>query len=1074
VKDRPENFMELFNSYLSMVESAKNEDTKADRFRDFIRSAFPATNFESLSGFYPEINKYVRYLGHGHLIRGKPDSLFGNLIIEFENILDDKHLEEAEGQLRKYAAALWSIQAERGQKRGKLTALATDGLRFIVYKPRTVIVAGPVATEQVSLEKIDQVNLKELSIDDAYNWLSRYIVLGSSELKTVDPDEFAKVFGMGSSTFRQAIDLLKKGWEKVRNIASTLYEQWDSHLRIVYGTRVSSEELYLKHTYLATLAKLVVYSSYSGGAIPVSREELISILNGAIFRQWRIINFIEEDLFSWVHKVDEGIEASRIIVSNLSQYDLSSITIDVFKELYQSLVDPEARHDLGEYYTPDWIAEMIVSEVLSDNPYKRVLDPACGSGTFLAMAITYKKRKIRDLSPQQLLDHILENVAGIDIHPLALIIARTTYLAALGRELLEMREKDLIVPVYLSDSIRLPQEKIVIHGGVQAYSIEAEQRTELVIPSNVALNPAISDIVVDVVRDYAASVAEGAPDSLQLFELYLSSYGLRIHLQVGDIQALHYTAQNMAKLIKRGRDTIWGFILKNYYKPVFFSKKKFDAVIGNPPWLSYRYIENVEYQKFLKNLIINEYGLLGSDKAELMTHMELATLFLVRSVDLYLKEGGVIGFVMPRSIFVADQHDNLRKGLLRKTKIGIRRLVDLDEVNPLFNVPSCIVYCVLGEKISYPIETTVISGNLDKKNVSLDQAVSKLNFRQTRYQLVELGERSSLTEVGKKIEIPSKVGRSDYYELFRQGATIVPKSAWCVEIVKHPKFGINVRYPYVSTSKRAIEKAKAEYAGVKLSGSIESQFLYAAVSGSELVPFGLIGTYLTILPIEQSQNGFRIIRKEEAQKRKYDGLAEWLSKVEVLWKRKRGEKAERMDIYDWLDYQKKLTAQNLGRKYKVLYNTSGTYLVSCVLENKPVRLKIDGGGIKVKGIIADWTTYWMETDDEDEAHYVAAILNSPIIDEKIKPMQAKGAFGERHIVKKPLEFPIPRFDPNNPLHQRLTQLSKECHEKVRNILPGLTDKYKSIGKIRSEIKMNYLKKELEEINELTKQVLGFI
>jgi SAM-dependent methyltransferase len=572
VIERNTDFDGLLKWYLSVVESAENEDTKADRFRDFVRRAFPEIDVGSIGGFYPELEKYVKYWGHGRLIKGRPDSLFGNLVIEFENVLDDRHPEEAENQLRKYIAALWSLQAERGQKRGRLTALASDGLRFVVYKPRTLIVAGPVAVEQVLLEKIDQVDLRELTPTDAYNWLYRYIVLVASELRTVDPDEFAREFGVGSNVFRQVMELLRKGWEKARDRASTLYEQWDSHLRIVYGTKVASEELYLKHTYLATLAKLVVYSSYSGGAVPISREELINILSGAIFRQWRIVNFIEEDLFSWVHKVDDGIEAARIIVSKLSQYDLSSISIDVFKELYQSLVDPEARHDLGEYYTPDWLAEMIIGDVLSDNPYKSVLDPACGSGTFLAMAIMYKKREIKELSPQQLLEHILENVVGIDIHPLALIIARATYLATLGRELLEMRERDLIIPVYLSDSIRLPQEKIVVHGGVPAYSIDVEQRIELVIPSNVAFNPAISDLAIDVVRDYAASIAEGVADSLDLFELHISSYGLRRYLQEGDVQALYYTAQNMAKLIKMGKDTIWGFILKNYYKPVFFSK----------------------------------------------------------------------------------------------------------------------------------------------------------------------------------------------------------------------------------------------------------------------------------------------------------------------------------------------------------------------------------------------------------------------------------------------------------------------------------------------------------------------
>ena len=174
------------------------------------------------------------------------------------------------------------------------------------------------------------------------------------------------------------------------------------------------------------------------------------------------------------------------------------------------------------------------------------------------------------------------------------------------------------------------------------------------------------------------------------------------------------------------------------------------------------------------------------------------------------------------------------------------------------------------------------------------------------------------------------------------------------------------------------------------------------------------------------------------------------------------------DVYNWLDYQGKLTMQNLRRKFKVLYNTSGTYLVSCVVENKPIR--IAGTKIHVKGVIADWTTYWIEMKEEDEAYYISAILNSSIVDKAIKPMQAKGSFGERHIVKKPLELPIPRFNPNNPIHTRLAQISKECHEKVQQILPALTSKYKSIGKIRSEIK-KHLRKELREIDELAKQIL---
>ncbi|MGB9622781.1 MAG: hypothetical protein ACPL07_02940 [Candidatus Bathyarchaeia archaeon] len=72
-----------------------------------------------------------------------------------------------------------------------------------------------------------------------------------------------------------------------------------------------------------------------------------------------------------------------------------------------------------------------------------------------------------------------------------------------------------------------------------------------------------------------------------------------------DITAAPYdSAVAMAELIKCKRDTIWSFIMKNYYKPVFLSEKKFDCLVGNPPWLSYRYVKSTDYQEFLKDLIV--------------------------------------------------------------------------------------------------------------------------------------------------------------------------------------------------------------------------------------------------------------------------------------------------------------------------------------------------------------------------------------------------------------------------------------------------------------------------------------
>ena len=70
------------------------------------------------------------------------------------------------------------------------------------------------------------------------------------------------------------------------------------------------------------------------------------------------------------------------ISRHVNRVRFDDVRIDILKSLYESLIDPESRHDLGEYYTPDWLAARMVAATV-DNPLEqRVMDPACGSGTF--------------------------------------------------------------------------------------------------------------------------------------------------------------------------------------------------------------------------------------------------------------------------------------------------------------------------------------------------------------------------------------------------------------------------------------------------------------------------------------------------------------------------------------------------------------------------------------------------------------------------------------------------------------------------------------------------------------------
>jgi len=369
----------------------------------------------------------------------------------------------------------------------------------------------------------------------------------------------------------------------------------------------------------------------------------------------------------------------------------------------------------------------------------------------------------------------------------------------------------------------------------------------------------------------------------------------------------------------------------------------------------------------------------------------------------------------------------------------------------------------------------IISGKLPEKNVRLEVAKEVLDFKLYKLRLFSIGDRTFLdTEDFASILDLVKAGqRSDYYNNFRQGATVVPSRLWFVEIVTSPRVGINPYKPTVKTALRAINRAKEEYNDVEMKGQVEREFLFQVATGSELVPFGHLQFPLVLLPIEANTGTagkWRIVDRGEARAKGFSGLGGWLSGAEGIWKEKRGEKAGKLTIYQRLNYSRGMTNQSSRTKFKVLYNTSGTYMASCVAMNEPREITADGASVKSNGVIAGHTTYYWDTDNEDEAYYVVGFLNAPIIDRLIKPMQSRGDFGERHIVKKVLELPIPRYKPNSKAHKHLSELSKVCGLKAEALLPALAKKYRSIGKIRQVIKQE-IEDEMAQIDKLAKTIL---
>ncbi len=116
---------------------------------------------------------------------------------------------------------------------------------------------------------------------------------------------------------------------------------------------------------------------------------------------------------------------------------------------------------MGEYYTPAWLARAMTRELVTDPLNQRVLDPACGSGAFIAEAVRHfiEAAGQTALHPKQVLDRLRVSVTGIDVHPVAAHLARAAWTLA-ARPAIEAAQQagfdaSMSIPVYLGDSLQL-------------------------------------------------------------------------------------------------------------------------------------------------------------------------------------------------------------------------------------------------------------------------------------------------------------------------------------------------------------------------------------------------------------------------------------------------------------------------------------------------------------------------------------------------------------------------------------------------------------------------------------------
>jgi len=144
-------------------------------------------------------------------------------------------------------------------------------------------------------------------------------------------------------------------------------------------------------------------------ATKIYNFEIQNILEIIPLPNW--LNAFQKEIEDWKH-------LSRVDITNVQQLFLNIVDIPVVLDLlgktYQHISASSHKATKGVFYTPNKLANEIVTNSYRDND--TVLDPSCGSGSFLIEALLKKLESSED-DP-------LSKIYGVDIDPIAIHICR--------------------------------------------------------------------------------------------------------------------------------------------------------------------------------------------------------------------------------------------------------------------------------------------------------------------------------------------------------------------------------------------------------------------------------------------------------------------------------------------------------------------------------------------------------------------------------------------------------------------------------------------------------------------------
>ena len=338
------------------------------------------------------------------------------------------------------------------------------------------------------------------TLQDADGWLPLYEWLRDRALTPLDnlwPSREAveEHFGPGSPLYQRDIDGLRELYRRSSGSETVKLKRrlWHDLLRTALGEIAHSgeqmDDLFVRHTYLSAIVGMVVQASFGIDIYRLAETQTDDLLYGANFRNTTgLQGVVESDFFAWPAEVG-GLPLIRALAHRVCRFDWKGddTPSDIAAILYEAVIPAEERRTLGEYYTPAWLARAMTQELIASPLNQTVLDPACGSGTFIAEAVRHFIGAARDaeMHPTEVFSKLRASITGIDVHPVAVHLARSAYALAARMAIADAGYTSVSLPIYLGDALQLRFRTGDLFSEHEvSIEVQDEQNTRLVFPTS--------------------------------------------------------------------------------------------------------------------------------------------------------------------------------------------------------------------------------------------------------------------------------------------------------------------------------------------------------------------------------------------------------------------------------------------------------------------------------------------------------------------------------------------------------------------------------------------------------------